>query len=436
MLSLYVPKENKAGLLYLHNIGREKIIRNTMKIRTVLSIAILLALAFVGCDKDEETIVPKYLIEAKEYVPTQAKFTIEGAKEVFTNKEMSELAAMATKDFKVYKLKYKTAFGGDSITVSGIVSVPIPEKKKDAFPVVSYQHQLVVKKSEAPSENIENEIMPYLASTGMVIIMPDYIGYGASKSEFHPYLIKKYTNNAVIDFIRAATEFLKTEKPCNINDYTFMLGYGQGGGATLGALSAIENDPKNSDIKITATSCANGLYNFNEFRKWLVKQVRFDTPHIMAFMLESFKEYSNVDVDYDMVFSPEFAPNIPGVIDGVSDVASIVKTIGTTHVGEMLNDNYEKDSLFNSMDEYATLRAAYNENSIEAWPVKSVVALYYGTIGKVFPSDLSMMLYQEFQKENVGASVKVKPLNGKDHETAFAPSIVESIKWFKSLSAE
>lgn len=405
--------------------------------KLVTLVCLFAIFATFGCKEDDEvTIVKKYLKEATTYTSPTVKFEMEQAKKVLGEKGMDELANMVNHDFKVFKVKYKTFFEGDTITASGVVAVPTPLKSSESFPIMSYQHPILVKKSDAPSENIEAQTMLYLASTGMVVMIPDYIGFGASKAEFHPYLNKKYTSNSVIDFIRATKEFIGIDKPCSVDDYLFLLGYGQGAGASLATLSAIETNTVNSDIKITATSCSNGFYDFMDFRKWLVKQARFDTPYLLANMMESFTKYSGMKVDFSLIFSPQIGPSISGIIDGNKSESEINTIIGTTHVGEMLNDDFENDSIFNNSDVYATMRTAFTENSIDAWPINSVLALYYGTNNKMIPSDQSILILQEFQQLGVATSVKAKPLSGKDHETAFVPSVVESVKWFKSLSTK
>jgi hypothetical protein len=406
------------------------------KIRLNTIVLVLALFAFVGCKEDEILEKKNFFFEASEYISPSVKFEIEQAKKVLNEKQMTELASLVAYDFKVYKLKYKTFFEGDTITVSGVVAIPLALKASVSFPILSYQHPLLVQKSEAPSENIEDQTILYLASTGMVVMMPDYIGFGASKEHFHPYLNKKYSSTTVIDFIRATKEFIATEKPCKTDDYLFLMGYGQGAGASLASLSAIENNTIYNDLKITATSCSNGFYDLIDFRKWLVKQPRFEEPYLIVNLLESFTMYSGLKVDYSLVFSSEIGPSVSGIIDGKKSVDEINKIIGTTHVGEMLNDDFEKDSIFNNSAVYKTMREAFTENSISAWKINSSLALYYGTNNKMIPSDQSIIVYQGFQKQGVGANVKPKPLNGMDHVSAFVPSVVESVKWFKSLSTK
>jgi len=399
-------------------------------------ILILFLFILSGCNNDNDKIEPQYLVSFEEHHPVVA-FDIATTKAILTQSNMGEIANMLTYNFKVFKLTYKTAFEGDTIDASGIIAVPIPLKKSETFPVISYQHPTLVKKSTAPSKNIDTELMTYLASTGMVVLIPDYIGFGESETEFHPYLHKQYTTNAVLDFIRASKEFIANEDPCNTNEKLFLFGYSQGGGATLAALSAIENNAANSDITVTATSCGSGLYNIDEMRKWMIKQTRYEDPYLLAYMLESFTNYSGLDVDYSLVYSPEIGPKISGIIDGVSSVSEINATIGTTHVGEMLNDDFEVDSIYNNKEVYASMRNAFNENSIPAWPIKSVLALYHGSKDETIPSDQSIKIYQDFQKTySAGTKVKFKQQDDKNHLDAFAPTLVETIKWFKTLATE
>lgn len=407
-----------------------------MKATKFLTIAAIALFVFNGCNKggDDSKVVQKFLVDYALYTPT-VKFDTESTKTLLTQYGMADIVSRVKYDVQIYKIKYKTLFEGDTILVSGVVSLPIPLEKKEAFPMMSYQHGTIVKKSDAPSVNTDNEYMIYLASTGMVVVMADYIGFGESSQEFHPFMINEYAVNSVLDMIRASKELVAIEKPFDLNGNLFMYGYSQGGSATMGSLSAIENNTANNDLNVTAAVCGAGAYDLAEMRKWIVKQGRYEQPYFVSYLLNSFTRYADVDTSaYSAVFSEEFASMIPNMVDGVSSANEINAEFGTMHVGELFNDNFEKDSLFNTLPVYVPLVWAFNENKISAWPINTSLAIHYGSEDIWVPGDQSLTLFKAFQASGSGAKVKLERLDGLNHLTAFPASLTKALSWFLSFS--
>ncbi|MBN2807341.1 MAG: prolyl oligopeptidase family serine peptidase [Prolixibacteraceae bacterium] len=395
---------------------------------------LMVTLLFTGCDNKEDDIqiTPKYLVDYELFTPALA-FNPESAKATLTQFGLTDIANQLEYDIQIYRIVYKTLFEGDSILVSGVVSIPVPLTKNETFPLLSYQHGTIVKKSEAPSVNTNSEFMTYLASTGMVVAIPDYIGFGSSASVFHPFMHKESAANAVLDMIRASKELIAVVNPFKLDDQLFLYGYSQGGSATLAALSAIENNNANSDLTVTAAACGAGAYNLAEMRKWIVKQPRYEQPYFIAYLLESYSRYESIDLDYSLVFSSEFANQIPGLFNGASSADDINGSFGTYHVGELLNDQFENDETFASDPAYAKLNAAFEANKIEAWTLQTSLAIQYGSEDNWIPGDQSLKLFQQFQNNGSMSKVKLDRFNGQNHLSAFVPSLSSAFTWFQGF---
>jgi hypothetical protein len=412
-----------------------------MKVRSFITIIFILSIfVLMGCKKniDENIIVPVYLKNFTEFVPSSKSYLAADIKGYVTEYGLTELAALIKYDIKVYRVNYKTEFEGDSIIASGLLAVPVPDKSSAAYPMMSYQHGTITTNEESPTYNPLGDftaLATYMASTGIVVIIPDYIGFGSSSTIFPPpFMIKKYTVNAILDFIRASKEFIATEKPCKLNDKLFLSGYSQGGSATLAALSAIENVTSNSDLKVTASACGAGIYDLNDFRSWMVYQVKYDQPYFIAYLLESLKHYSELKIEDSLVYSKEYVPLIPGVIGEEKTIDQMNAMFGTLHIGELYNDNFEKDSaIFNKDERYSELRAAFTENSVPAWNLSSVVRLYYGKNDMWTPGQQSLKVYSEFKNLGVASKIKIDAMDGFDHIQATIPTLSRSVIWFKSL---
>ena len=82
---------------------------------------------------------------------------------------------------QVYKIEYSTKFQGDDVVASGLVCVPQGDGEEE-FPVMTYHNGTNTEHSNAPSENPGNILyksLQFMASTGFIVAIPDYLGFGS-----------------------------------------------------------------------------------------------------------------------------------------------------------------------------------------------------------------------------------------------------------------
>lgn len=410
----------------------------TFKFPLVMILASLLLV--YGCKEDEEPeeFKPQYLVDSEEIKPSvkTSAFTL-----LLENTEFAEISSKLEHDVFIHKIIYKTEFEGDTIEASGVVF--FPDNSNNSFNMISYQHGTIFTNASAPSvymkskgylTNPQNEAFAgiVMASMGNVVVMADYIGFGESSDLFHPYMHKEYTNNAVLDMIRASKEFVKKENSCKTNNNLFLLGYSQGASATVSALSAIENNnSNNSDIEVKAAAAGSGAYDLLKFREFVInKEPRFyETPSFVLYIIDSYKEYSNMDIEYSAIFSDPYAENVVGLIDG-NTYANVIEEQLSNYVGELFNDDFEDHEIFMTSDIYAPVREAFVENTVSAWDVQTPLNLYHGNDDQCVPATQSTILYKEFSNTYQSSNVKLVPFSGLDHTGAFFPTIKASLKWF------
>jgi pimeloyl-ACP methyl ester carboxylesterase len=406
-----------------------------MKIKIFL-FAVFATFMFWGCDEDlGDDDVPKvYLVDFEEITGEDA-ISSEEVANYLKNVGQGGAAELAKYGVRLFKLVYKTSFDGKSQEVSGLLATPVAIEKKDRFPVMSYQHKTLTIKDKCPTKNYDEDpdkLISYLASTGMVILLPDYIGFGRSEDVFHPFMCKGYTVNSVIDFIRASKEFIFNNDPCEINDKLFLAGYSEGGSASLATLEAIEKGKVNVDFAVTATACGAGLYSLTHFLSWMVNQVRYEQPYVLAYILESFSTYLGLNIDYSLVYNPQVAANIPGMFDHERTIEELNSEFGgTTHIGELFNDDFENEAVYNSDDRYSQLRQLMEQNSVQAWNLSSDVTFYNGKDDSWVPDALSLEMYRQFRLEGATEKVKFDALENADHNEALVPMIVKAIQRFR-----
>lgn len=139
-----------------------------------------------------------------------------------------------------YRLTYVTTDkDGATTTASGLVSVPVKAQGARS-PVISYQHATTFHDNQAPSNKVEAAEPPLvLASLGYIVVSPDYVGFGASKGQVHPYLTAAPTANAIVDMLNASDTW-RGQSGVADNGQLYLAGYSEGGYATMAAHRAIE----------------------------------------------------------------------------------------------------------------------------------------------------------------------------------------------------
>ncbi len=166
-------------------------------------------------------------------------------------------AVIPVYDVKQYRVTYQTVDGGGKLTTaSGVIA--IPQKPAGAkSPLLSFQHGTVFHDIEAPSnDTVATSPINIIASLGFVVVAADYVGYGASRGQDHPYLQKDPSAAAVTDFLTAARQWLAEQRQ-PLNDQLFLTGYSEGGYVTLAAQQALEA----AGVPITASVAGAGPYD-------------------------------------------------------------------------------------------------------------------------------------------------------------------------------
>ncbi|HEY5510241.1 MAG TPA: lipase family protein [Prolixibacteraceae bacterium] len=155
--------------------------------------------------------------------------------------DMAAILPYVKNGAKVYSITYNTTLGTKKLVASGLVTIP---DGGATYPILSFQNGTNTLYADAPSLNAYSYI-PLLingfATTGFVVLMPDYLGFGSSTEVFHPYLVLDATVNPILDMFRAVKEMsAKTDLAFKLSSDLYIMGYSQGGLATLQLQKSIE----------------------------------------------------------------------------------------------------------------------------------------------------------------------------------------------------
>lgn len=374
----------------------------------------------------EEQPKDEYLVSYElhtSYVNELIKATI--GEYVNENPELQTLLDNSTHGVNVYKITYHTPFNGELIKASGLVCLPTGV---GPFPTLSYQNGTNTLHSNAPSVNPDNEIyllLEYVASTGFVVVMPDYLGFGESSEMFHPYLNKELTVSTVLDMHRAVKELYDNHLKISWSNDIYLAGYSQGGWSALHLHKEIEEKYVN-EFNLIASACGAGPYDLSFMNDYILSQSTYPQPYFLAYVMNSYRN-TGLSTPINEVFSEPYAGKIPSLFDGTKTGNQINQEL-STNLSELLTNDYYSGS---SKEVFEPLFDMMEENSIDGWRNKTPIMLIHGLEDDFIPWELTSNYHQELLAAGTDSEIiNLVPLMGMDHQSAVLPSIVASVNFF------
>jgi pimeloyl-ACP methyl ester carboxylesterase len=331
----------------------------------------------------------------------------------------------------VYKVNYKTSFQGQAKIASGLVCVPMSEGE---FPVISYQNGTNTLHANAPSVNPDYELyllLEFVASTGFIVSIPDYLGFGTTDDMYHPYLHKESTITVVTDLLRAVKEMTSGYLDINMGKDLYLAGYSQGGWATMQVQKAIE-EKYSHEFSLKASACGAGPYDLSYINKYILGKTTYPMPYFVGYMLNSYQNLGEVTTPLNEIIQEPYSSKITTLYDGTKSGAEINAELTTT-VADLFAADYIAN--FETDEKYTTLRSTLEENSISAWKTTTPTLLSYGTADEFVPPPVTTDIYQNFLMQgNTTDEVKLLPLPDLGHSSAIIPSGLAAIAWFIELA--
>lgn len=124
---------------------------------------------------------------------------------------------------------------GETLMLSGKVSVPMRRQPKG---LILLTHYTISANSEAPSLTTSIEAKKF--RDDYVLVMPDYIGYGATADRFPPYLHGALTAQNCVDMLFASRATIDSLRPGVYTDSIYIVGFSQGGATAVWTLRLLE----------------------------------------------------------------------------------------------------------------------------------------------------------------------------------------------------
>ncbi|MGD2035803.1 MAG: lipase family protein, partial [Bacteroidales bacterium] len=336
-----------------------------------LLLPVVILILVLSCSKDPDPVEHDFLVDFEKKNSLQTSFIINILNGISTEYPgVMQLIEQKEYGVDVYRITYNTHYNGNEITASGLLCLPTAA---ESFPIISFQNGTNTSHHDAPSNDWFNPmflLLQSLAGNGYIILIPDYFGFGASEDILHPYYVKTTTNAAIIDMIYAAKEFIDYYSgAASYNEDIFLMGYSQGGWATLAALEEIESN-YSSEFHVPAISCGAGAYDLINVAGYILEQDTFPSPLYLPYYVYSHQQYGTLDYSLEMFFQEPYRSRIPELFTG---------SFSNSYINSQLNDSValllvpEFIDNFSDGPEYEALRSDLKTNSVEAWVTGSLI---------------------------------------------------------------
>jgi pimeloyl-ACP methyl ester carboxylesterase len=324
----------------------------------------------------------------------------------------------------LYRVGYWTGgLDGRPTRATGLIAFPTDERLRG---VVSFQHGTATHRAMSPSApDPSNGVLAAaaFASRGYLLVAADYLGLGESPGR-HPYLHAASEASAVIDLLRAARTVVVSngrEWPAD----TFLIGFSQGGHATLSAQRALEA-VRIDGIYVRASAAIAGPFDLAALSfPFALEGTSTQASTYLGYLLNAYASVYGEPLDSTL--RDPFAELVPNLFDGEHDGDVVVAALPRLPK-EMFRDDFLASYSDGSPN---WLRERLIENSLTHWSPCAPIRLYYGSRDTdVSPREAIVEAERLVQRGGDVVAIDVGPYEHDESVLVAVPGIVE---WFDSI---
>ncbi len=300
---------------------------------------------------------------------------------------------------QITQITYNSTFNGKRICLSGIVATPIGTDT--IRQIVISNHWTIGSDNECPSKRIPFDVA-LCATRGVMVVCADYLGYGATSNNVHPYLCGLETARHSVDCFRAALQLCSSQKIEIASDYkTYNIGYSQGGAVALAVQHYIEANAKlDSIVHLEKTLCGAGPYDpvacYKEYLKQDTLAYPVVIPMIISGMVDAYPDMLN-NINESDFFSDKF--NTAHIIDSVKSkryTTDQINSLIQRAIGAATPINLFSAEALDSCSElsHKLINVLELNNMLKGWTPKARLQFLHSTADVVVP----IINYQKAQK--------------------------------------
>lgn len=327
--------------------------------------------------------------------------------------------ALPNKKIKVVSIRYNTVDPrGEPIIASGAIFFPSADVDYQRKGTIIGVHYTLGANYEVPSEKMA--VMEGLFSLfGYAVVAPDYIGYGASKDKVHPYYDVVSTGQASADMLLAAKEYFASISRKMSHKITVM-GYSQGGQASLSFLRFVETEPLYQDaFVIDQVFAGGGAYDLIKSYDTFVAKDYSSQPVTIPLLILGINYGENLDLDLSQMFAePLYSHYNEWIISKNYTTDEVSAMMGETKLTKIMAPQAFDTTNPNTKK----FRTGLKKNSliiygkVTNWVPRAKITLLHATDNTIVPYENTESAYKAFMA--AGCNVTLHNIPNKDHKEA------------------
>ncbi len=275
-------------------------------------------------------------------------------------------------DIDVHRVIYETPDVDGSTTVaSGLVLIPVVDSC--SMPMLAYLHGTKIKKTETFYYlRGEWQLGVIAAASGYAMVMPDYIGLGASPG-IHPYQHTESQATASIDIMRVCRTLCEQDGR-ELNGQLFIMGYSQGGHATMGTHRMIQEE-LNGEFEVTASAPGAGAYDLSDTQLNMVASFDpYSVPGYLPYLIQSYQHvYGDLYDSIQQIYVPPYDQTLLPLLQGDHDMWEVDQAMPPVP-RDIIQPDYA-DAFFSDTTHPAYL--ALKDNDVYEWVPEAPVMFNY-----------------------------------------------------------
>jgi len=240
-----------------------------------------------------------------------------------------------------YKILYFTPdYTGELVLCSG--AIYLPKETLCPSPILSFQHGTEVNDEGVPSnvgDNYNDITGVIAASHGYIVTMSDFVGLGDGPG-FHHYVHSETEASSTIDLILLGKQFADDQGVAPSNQL-FLMGYSQGGHATMAAVREIEQNYSEL-LQVTGSAPMAGPYSMSGAqREMLEAGLPYPNPGYLPYVLFAYDYIYDLYDDITEVLQSPYSEYLFDMYSGQYDMFDINQTLPTIPIEIFQTEYYE-----------------------------------------------------------------------------------------------
>lgn len=323
---------------------------------------------------------------------------------------------------------------GKMVKASGTLFFPDIQNKD--LPIASYQHGTILMKKEAPSVNPNS--LEYLLNLGfassspVVTCVTDYLGLGTGEGR-HLYLNSREESNSVRDIIRALRKFVAEEKNVQLNEDIYLMGYSQGGHATMAAQRDMETKYPN-EFKLKASAPMAGPYALSRTKQFdlMFDSVYYPNPFYFPYILVSLKaSFPDYLKSYSDILISPFADSVDYFLNGETNIGNANRKYNH-YINTMIREDVK--AAVKSNPNHPLRVAASSLDLVDGWIPKTPTRLYHCRGDRDVYIENAIYADSVFRAK--GAPVELIDVGDLNHDDCAPLALIYGKAWFDELLKE